>query len=167
MIFNGPDQASGRGRELVDGWTNRPPGHRCNSVRMATIKTHPTGEDVTAFLDSVPAERRRAEGHALRALFERVTGEPAAMWGPSMAGFGSRTYTNTLGTNDWFVVGFSPRKSALTIYGIHNESAAPDPLLAKLGPHTTGKSCVYVKRLDQIDASVLEQLVKNAWESNS
>jgi len=134
---------------------------------MATIKTHPTGEDVTAFLDSVPAERRRAEGHALRALFERVTGEPAAMWGPSMVGFGSRTYTNTGGTNDWFVVGFSPRKSALTIYGIHNESAAPDPLLAKMGPHTTGKSCVYVKRLDQIDASVLEQLVKNAWESNS
>ena len=134
---------------------------------MATVKTHPTGEDVTAFLDSVPAERRRAEGHALRALFERVTGEPAAMWGPSMVGFGSRTYTNTLGTNDWFAVGFSPRKSALTIYGIHNESAAPDPLLAKMGPHTTGKSCVYVNRLDQIDASVLEQLVKNAWESNS
>ena len=134
---------------------------------MATIKTHPTGEDVTAFLDSVPAERRRAEGHALRSLFERVTGEPAAMWGPSMVGFGSRSYTNTLGTNEWFVVGFSPRKSALTIYGIHNESAAPDPLLAKMGPHTTGKSCVYVKRLDQIDVNVLEQLVEKAWETDS
>ena len=73
---------------------------------MATIKTHPTDEDVTAFLDSVPAERRRAEGHALRSLFERVTGEAAAMWGPSMVGFGSRPYTNTLGTNEWFVVGF-------------------------------------------------------------
>jgi len=134
---------------------------------MATIKTHPTGEDVTAFLDSVPAERRRAEGHALRSLFERVTGEPAAMWGPSMVGFGSRTYTNTVGTNEWFVVGFSPRKPALTIYGIHNESAAPDPLLAKMGPHTTGKSCVYVKRLDQIDVNVLEQLVEKAWETDS
>src|SRR4029079_3835116 len=97
---------------------------------MATIKTHPTGEDVTAFLDSVPAERRRAEGHAPRSLFERgtgetaalwvarverVAGEPPASWGPSMVVFGSRAYTNTLGTNEWFVVGFSPRKSALTI----------------------------------------------------
>jgi Domain of unknown function (DU1801) len=134
---------------------------------MATVKTHPTGEDVTAFLDSVPAERRRAEGHALRSLFERITGEPAVMWGPSMVGFGSQPYTNTLGTNEWFVVGFSPRKAALTIYGIHNGYVAPDPLLAELGPHTTGKSCVYVKRLDQIDQNVLEQLVRKAWENSA
>jgi len=130
---------------------------------MGTITTHPTGEDVTSFLDSVPADRRREEGHALRALFERVTGEPAAMWGPSMVGFGRQPYTNTAGTNEWFVVGFSPRKTALTIYGIHNGYADPDPLLAGLGPHTTGKSCVYVKRLDHIDHDVLEQLVRNAW----
>jgi len=133
---------------------------------MATIKTRRTGDDVTAFLDSVPAERRRAEGHALRALFESVTGEPAAMWGPTMIGFGAEPYTNTLGTNDWFVVGFSPRKAALTIYGIHNGYEAPDPLLDALGPHTTGKSCVYVKRLDQIDQEVLEQLVRQAWEKS-
>ena len=132
---------------------------------MATIKTRPTGEDVTAFLDSVSDERRRTEGHALRSLFERVTGEPATMWGPSMVGFGSQPYTNTLGTNEWFVVGFSPRNAALTIYGIHDGYAAPDPLLDALGPHTTGKSCVYVKRLDQIDQQVLEQLVRQAWEN--
>jgi hypothetical protein len=134
---------------------------------MATIKTHPTGADVTSFLDSVGGERRRAEGHALRALFERVTGEPAVMWGPSMVSFGSQPHTNTLGTNDWFVVGFSPRKAALTIYGIHNGNTAPDPLLAQLGSHTTGKSCVYVKRLDQIDQAVLERLVRHAWESST
>jgi hypothetical protein len=86
------------------------------------------------------------------------------MWGPSMVGFGSRPYTNTLGTNEWFVVGFSPRKAALTIYGIHNGYEAPDPVLDALGPHTTGKSCVYVKRLDQIDLDVLEHLVRKAWE---
>lgn len=131
---------------------------------MATIKTHRTGNDVNAFLDSVAAERRRAEGHALRSLFERVTGEPAAMWGTSMVGFGSKPSTTTSGTNEWFVVGFSPRKEALTIYGLHNGDDAPDPLLAALGPHTTGKSCVYVKRLDQIDQNVLEQLVRKAWE---
>jgi len=130
------------------------------------IKTRPTGEDVSKFLDSVPDQRRRAEGHELRSLFERVTGAGAVMWGPSMVGFGSRPYTNTLGTNDWFVVGFSPRKNALTIYGIFDGYASqPDPLIKALGPSTTGKSCVYIKRLDQIDRAVLEQLVRNAWSS--
>jgi hypothetical protein len=135
---------------------------------VAKVKTRPTDEDVSQFLDSVPDERRRREGHALRSLFERVTGEPAVMWGPSMVGFGSRPYTNTTGTSDWFVVGFSPRKSALTIYGIHDAYAdTSDPLLEALGPSTTGKSCVYIKRLDQIDQRVLERMVRNAWESSS
>jgi len=133
---------------------------------VAKIKTRPTDENVTEFLDSVADERRRAEGHELRSLFESVTGERAVMWGPSMVGFGSRPYTNTLGTNDWFVVGFSPRKSALTIYGIHDGYAStPDPLIEALGPSTTGRSCLYIKRLDRIDKRVLEQLVRNAWSS--
>jgi len=133
---------------------------------VAKIKTRPTDENVTEFLDSVADERRRAEGHELRSLFESVTGERAVMWGPSMVGFGSRPYTNTLGTNDWFVVGFSPRKSALTIYGIHDGYAStPDPLIEALGPSTAGRSCVYIKRLDRIDKRVLEQLVRNAWSS--
>jgi hypothetical protein len=107
---------------------------------VARIKTRPSGEDVNEFLASVPDDRRRAEGHALRSLFERVTGAPAVMWGPSMVGFGSRPYTNTMGTNDWFVVGFSPRKNALTIYGIHDGYAStPDPLLAALGPLRLGR----------------------------
>jgi hypothetical protein len=132
---------------------------------MATIKTRPTDEDVTEFLDSVPDERRRTEGHELRALFERITGEPAVMWGPSMIGFGSQPYTNTTGTNDWFVAGFSPRRAAMTIYGIHDGYATtPDPLLEELGPHTTGKGCLYVKRLDRIDRAVLERLIRNAWD---
>ena len=140
----------------------------CHSVMVARIKTRPTGEDVNEFLDSVPDQRRRAEGHALRSLFERVTGARAVMWGPSMVGFGSRPHTNTMGTNDWFVVGFSPRKNALTIYGIHDGYAStPDPLLAALGPSTTGRSCVYVKRLERIDQRVLEQLVRNAWARSS
>ncbi len=132
---------------------------------MATIKTRPTGEDVSAFLDSVPNERRRADGHALRAFLERVTGEKAAMWGPSIVGFGNLAHTNTMGTNEWPVVGFSPRKAALTMYGIHDGYAAPDPLLDALGPHTTGKSCVYLKRFDQIDLDVLERLVRKAWHA--
>jgi hypothetical protein len=85
------------------------------------------------------------------------------MWGPSIVGFGSRPYTNTTGTNEWFVVGFAPRKNATTIYGIHDGYGPADPLLEKLGPHTTGKGCVYIKRLSDIDETVLERLTRNAW----
>jgi hypothetical protein len=131
---------------------------------MAKIKTQPSNADVTAFLDAVPDERRRADGHALRALMERVTGAPATMWGPSMVGFGLQPYTNTAGTNDWFVVGFSPRKNALTVYGIHDGYGPPDPALADLGPHTTGKGCLYIKRLSDVDGDVLEGMVRQAWE---
>ena len=133
---------------------------------MATIATRPTGEDVTAFLDAVPNEQRRADGHAMRLLLERVTGAPATMWGPSMVRFGDTTYTNTTGTNEWFVVGFSPRKSALTVYGVHDAYADPDPLLDELGPHTTGKGCLYLKRLDEIDREVLTELIARGWEDN-
>ena len=114
---------------------------------MAEPTTKPTGEDVTAFLDSVKDDRRREEGHEVRKVFERVTGASAEMWGPSMVGFGSMTYTNTTGTHDWFVVGFSPRKTALTLYGIVDGYGPADPLLDELGPHTTGKGCLYIKRL--------------------
>lgn len=134
---------------------------------MATIKTRPTGADVTAFLDSVPNERRRAEGHAMRALMERATGAQAEMWGPSMVGFGSTPYTNTTGTNDWFVVGFSPRAAALTVYGVYDDYGPTDPLFETLGPHTTGKGCLYLKNLAAVDADVLERLVRQAWDRAS
>ena len=132
---------------------------------MATPKTRPTDASVDDYLDSVDDERTRADGHTLRRIMERITKQPATMWGPSMVGFGSVPYTNTMGTNDWFVVGFSPRKRALTIYGVTDGYAAPDPLLDELGPHTTGKSCLYVKRLSDIDTRVLERLIRNAWKN--
>jgi hypothetical protein len=132
---------------------------------MAEIKTRPTDDDVTAFLDRVENDRRRAEGFALRDLMERITGEPATMWGPTMVGFGSKPYTTTTGTNDMFILGFSPRKGALTIYGVYNDYGPVDPLFEKLGPHTTGKGCLYLKRLDAVDAGVLEELVRQAWAS--
>lgn len=129
------------------------------------IATQRNDGDVTAFLDSIPDERRRAEGHAMRALMEKVTGEPAEMWGTAIVGFGSRPYTNTRGTSDWMVVGFSPRKGALTLYGVYDDYAPADPLLDDLGPHTTGKGCLYLKRLDAVDAGVLEKLVRQGWEN--
>jgi hypothetical protein len=130
---------------------------------VAEIKTQPTEADVTAFLDAVPDPRRRAEGHELRALMHRVTGEEARMWGPTMVGFGSAAYTNTTGTHDWFVLGFSPRKAAITVYGVHDGYGEPDPLLERLGAHTTGKGCLYIKRLDAVDHEVLTALVTEAW----
>ena len=132
---------------------------------VAAPKTRPTDQDVTAFLDSVPHPRRRAEGHLLRAMMERVTGEPAVMWGPSMVGFGATPYTNTLGTHTWFDVGFSPRTQAMVVYGVHNGYEPDHPLLADLGPHTTGKACLYLKRLDDVDLEVLERLVADAWHA--
>ena len=131
------------------------------------IATKPTDADVTAFLDAVPDERRRAEGHAMRELMERVTGEKPVMWGPTMVGFGSMPYTNSSGTNDWFVLGFSPRKAALTLYGVYDGYGAEEPLFAGLGPHETGKGCLYLKRLEAVDGGVLEQLVQKAWAKHS
>lgn len=131
------------------------------------VKTRPTDADVTAFLDAVPDERRRAEGHALRALMERITGETAVMWGPTMVGFGSMPYTNTTGTNDWFILGFSPRKAALTLYGVYDGYGPVEPLFADLGPHETGKVCLYLKRLDAVDHEVLERLIRGAWAQHT
>lgn len=131
------------------------------------IKTRPTDADVTAFLDAVPNERRRAEGHAMRALMERVTGEKAVMWGPTIVGFGSRPYTNSTGTNEWFVLGFSPRAAALTIYGVYDDYGPAEPLLAGLGPHEVGKGCLYLKRLDAVDLDVLERLARTAWAGHA
>jgi hypothetical protein len=127
-------------------------------------KTRPTDADVDAFVAAVPNERRRADAEAVLAMMRRVTGAKAVMWGPSMVGFGSEPYTNTLGTNDWFVVGFSPRREATTVYGVHDGYAEPDPALERLGPHTTGKGCLYIKRLADVDGQVLEDLVRAAWE---
>lgn len=131
---------------------------------MAEPTTRPTDADVTAFLDAVPEPRRRAEGHAVRELMERVTGAAAVMWGPSMVGFGSRPYTNTTGTHEWFVVGFSPRRAAMTLYGVYEEWREHDPLLDALGPHTTGKGCLYLRRLEKADPVTLEALVRQGWE---
>jgi hypothetical protein len=130
---------------------------------MANL-TQANDGDVAAFLDSIPDERRRAEGHAIRELMEEVTGAPAQLWGTAIVGFGSQPYTNTSGTHEWFVLGFSPRKAAITLYGVYDDYAPANPLFADLGPHTTGKGCLYLKRLDRVDLDVLKRLVRDAWD---
>ena len=129
--------------------------------------TKPGAGDVRAFLDSVPDERRRSDAQAATELVREVTGAEPVMWGTSMVGFGTQRYTTADGKErEWFAVGLAPRKAALTLYGLTYYDSNQD-LLERLGPHTTGKGCLYVKRLDDVDRDVLMELVERAWEANN
>ncbi len=126
---------------------------------MAKLKTRPTGASVEAFLAGIENDTRREECRAVAEIMRRATGEAPAMWGPSIVGFGHDHYTYASGREgDWFLTGFAPRKQALTLY-IMAGFDAYDDLLKKLGPHATGQSCLYVKRLADVDLAVLEDLV--------
>jgi len=129
---------------------------------MPAAKTIPTDASVEAFLATVEDEGRRADCRTVLDLMQRVTGEPPAMWGDSIIGFGSYHYVYESGREgDWFLTGFSPRKRNLTLYIMAGFSDY-DELMARLGKHKTGKSCLYVKRLSDIDLDVLEELVRQS-----
>jgi hypothetical protein len=127
---------------------------------MPELKTRRNDDDVDAFLDSVENETRQRDAKVIRSLMEDVTGEEAQMWGTSIVGFAPYAYRSRPGggEQEWFKVGFSPRKGALTLY-IMDGFSEYRSLLAKLGPHTTGKSCLYIKDLDQVDTGVLQEIV--------
>ena len=126
---------------------------------MAGPKTRPTDADVGAFLESVPDERRRDDAKAVCRLMQEVTGEEPVLWGTSIVGFGSAPLRYASGRElDWPVVGFSPRKAATTVYLMDGFEERGD-LLARLGPHSVGKSCLYLKRLSDVDLDVLRELV--------
>ncbi|MDX1509891.1 MAG: DUF1801 domain-containing protein [Nitriliruptorales bacterium] len=125
---------------------------------MAELKTKPNDDDVERFLNTVD-DTRRADCDAIVQLMAEVTGEPPRMWGSSIVGFGSYHYRYASGREgDWMITGFSPRKANITLY-IMDGFGRHDELLGQLGKHSTGKSCLYVKRLDDIDLGVLRQLV--------
>jgi hypothetical protein len=134
---------------------------------MAELKTQKGDGNVDAFIAAIEDERKREDSRALVELMERVTGEKPAMWGPSIVGFGDLHYKYESGREgDWFKVGFSPRKQNLTLY-ITDYIQDDDPLLAKLGKFTTGKACIYIKRLEDIDSEVLEQLVERSYDAGA
>ena len=129
---------------------------------MAELKTTPNQQSVTQFLDSVEDEQKRADGYALLELMQEVSGEPPRMWGDSIVGFGSYHYRYTSGREgDWFLTGFSPRKQNLSLY-IMAGFARYETLMEQLGKHKTGKSCLYIKRLEDVDRQVLRQLVEES-----
>lgn len=128
-------------------------------IAVAQNKTRPGGEDVDAFLDAVEDPARREDAKAVCALMARVTGEPPVLWGGSMVGFGRYRYRYGSGREgEWFVTGFAPRAGALSLY-IMGGFPRHQALMDRLGRYRTGKSCLYVKRLTDVDAAVLEQLL--------
>ena len=136
---------------------------------MAEAKTKATAVDPRAYIAGLTDAKKRADAETLLALFERVTGEAAKMWGPSMIGFGSYDYVYDSGhAGTAMRTGFAPRKANMVLYvldGCDGESGEANPLLAKLGKHKTGKSCLYVNKLADVDMGVVEQLVRESWEA--
>lgn len=124
---------------------------------MAELKTKKTTVSVSAFIDAVENDVRRADAKAVLKLMKDVTGEKPALWGPSIIGFGS--YKSPSG--DWPIVGFSPRKANLVLY-IMPGFAQYDALMKKLGKHKTGKSCLYLNKLADVDQGVLRELVERS-----
>ena len=126
---------------------------------MTENKTKESDASVDAFLDAVENDERRTDCKTLLNLMAEVTGSEPRMWGSSMIGFGSYHYRYASGREgDWFITGFSPRKKALTLY-IMPGFDGYDDLMGRLGKHTSGKACIYVRRLDDIDLEVLKEMV--------
>lgn len=123
------------------------------------IKTKATGKDPLAFIESVKSEIKRNDSHELIEMMRDITGEPPKMWGPSIIGFGSVRYEYASGhSGEMCLTGFSPRSNALVLYlgpGLENAK-----LMAKLGKHKTGKGCLYVNKLADVDRKVLRELVE-------
>jgi hypothetical protein len=130
---------------------------------VAEPKTTKNQTSVAEFLASVADPKRRADAEAVTALMAEVTGAEPTMWGTGIVGFGSYRYKYGSGREgEWPAVGLSPRKAALTIY-VSAGFAAYDDLLGRLGPHSTGKSCLYIKRLSDVDEGVLRELVAGGF----
>lgn len=128
---------------------------------MATPKTRATGASVPAFLKAVPDEGRRRDCATVARLMKKVTGQGPRMWGATIVGFGSYRYRAAGGEATWPLTGFSPRKQDLTLYVMPGFERY-QPLLKKLGPHKTGKSCLYLKSLAGVDLTVLETLLERS-----
>ena len=131
---------------------------------MTEPKTQKNAPDVDKFLAGIADEQKHADCLSVLGLMKNITGEPAVMWGKAIVGFGSFHYRGKTSEGDWFPVGFSPRKQNLVLYlhCILEEQAA---LLETIGKHKIGKSCLYLKKLDDIHIPTLKKLIKKAYKS--
>ncbi len=129
---------------------------------MAELKTKVNDQDVQAFLEAVPDEHKRRDCYNVLTLMQEVTGQEPKMWGNSIIGFGSYHYRYASGREgDWFLTGFSPRKQNMTLY-IMAGFEQYDELMEKLGKYKIGKSCLYIKRLSDVDQDTLRELVRQS-----
>lgn len=134
---------------------------------MAELKTQRTGASVTAFLSAIGDPARRKDARALAALFRKATGRAPAMWGPAIVGYGEMTYQGRSGRSVvWPPVGFSPRKAALTLY-LMGGLKAHAVLLKRLGPHKIGGGCLYIRRIADVDTTVLTRLIAKSNATNT
>jgi hypothetical protein len=123
-------------------------------------KMQPTGADVESFIETIPNANRRADAHVLCRLLSEITGEPAALWGASIVGFGTYHYRYESGHEGTApLASFAPRAAHLVVYLIGGFANSHERLLGRLGPHKTGKGCLYVKRLADINLHVLRELI--------
>ena len=126
---------------------------------MAELKTKKTNASVSQFLNAVEGKQRRADCKTVARLMRAATGNVAKLWGPSMVGYGSYDYKYASGREgNWFLCGFSPRAQSLTLYIMPGFSESGS-LMSKLGKYKTGKSCLYIKKIDDVDLAVLKQLI--------
>ena len=135
---------------------------------MAENKTKPTEVSVHDYIAGIENTARRLDAEQLLQIMQKSTGEQPKMWGPSIVGFGSRHYKYESGREgDTVRVGFSARKQALVLYGVvfHNLITENNSLLEKLGKHTMGKGCLYIKKMSDIDEQILAQMITNAHNS--
>jgi hypothetical protein len=131
---------------------------------MTELKTRPTDNSVVDYLNTIKNEKKRADSFTILELMKDVTGEKPIMWGDSIIGFGTYRYKYASGRQaEWFLTGFAPRKQSLTLY-IMSGFSTYDDLLGKLGKYTTGKSCLYIKKLADIDMKILRDLVQHSVE---
>lgn len=131
---------------------------------MSELKTKRNQGDVNAFLTNISDEKKRQDSFTILELMQDVTGQKAEMWGDSIVGFGSYHYKYASGREgNWFLVGFSPRVQNLTLY-IMAGFDEYDQLLGKLGKHVIGKSCLYIKKIEDVNLEVLKELVKRSVE---
>ena len=131
---------------------------------MTGLKTQKNDADVDKFLAGIADEQKHTDCLGVLELMKNITGEPAVMWGKAIVGFGSFHYRGKTSEGDWFPVGFSPRKQNLVLY-LHCILEEQTALLEKLGKHKIGKSCLYLKRLDDIHIPTLKKLIKKASKS--
>ncbi len=132
-------------------------------AKKAPVKTQKTKASVAEFIAAVDDDAKRADAKAIDKMLREITGEKPAMWGPSIIGYGSYKYTNTMGEADWPKIGFSPRKGATVLYIVPGFLES-DTLMNKLGKYKNGKSCLYINKLADVDQKVLRELATRSWK---